>query len=182
MNCGWQLVVMTLAVGCGARTMLAGEGLDGGEDVPANDSGGGCDPIPNPCGHGGCDDKACQAWAQSVAGSGYAHAGIVSEIGGGKLSCGNGDVCKWSQDDARFECFCGGRGCADNEVCVSDTPDGPATCRAMCVPTCGLGCSASVCVCQTDNVGADVCPASGMVCNQPEVGGSACLAGCPDAH
>jgi hypothetical protein len=179
----WRSLVLVFAVGCGARTMLAtgAAGGDAGRDVSQADAPASCSPIANPCPGTTCDGDHCQAWAQSLSGGGYAHAGIESAMGGGAERCGMGDVCKWNADDAQFECTCGNQGsCIDGQVCVSDTPGGTPSCRDVCVPTCPIGCTSSECLCSI-LTWPTVCAASGKACQQ-QSGSSSCVAECPDAH
>jgi hypothetical protein len=184
-------VALVLVCGCGARTMLRGEALDasapndsasydsGATEVGTAEASSGCHPLPYPT--TGLT-KECEAWAQSLTSSGYAHTEWVFP---GR--CVMGDNC-FNDDQGHRSCYCGqgtsATQCGGDEVCVSDTPDGSATCRKMCVSTyCGVGCTTTPsCLCG-NAYGVDVCPASGRVCYVDDAGGlgpnEGCVASCP---
>jgi hypothetical protein len=179
-----------LIAACGARTQLGGSYPVDGSDASADaiaadisaDGASGCHPIPNPCATQGdsCSDEGCQAWAQGLTASGYAHSGLQGPQG--SQTCGGGADCKYDSVTGGTVCYCGkGFGCHPHEVCVSDTLDGPATCRSMCVPVCPVGCTATPCLCQTSPVPGDVCWASGRVCAEVAQPAS-CQLACPDAN
>lgn len=80
--------------------------------------------------------ERCAAWAAIAAGPGlYGH----SACPGGGSFCGLGDVCSPAGPHWPGLCVCDDRGevveCRRNEVCVSDTPDGPRRCVAACAWT-----------------------------------------------
>jgi hypothetical protein len=124
-----------------AMAIVVSIGACGGRTTDATDQDGGdaavreCRPIPNPfpvervlCNKG--DDQRCQAWAQSLTVSGYAHA-----------TCYQHGCCMGTAETDPLNgnqlCGCGnGRECISNEVCVSDVPGGPPTCRPVCLPDC----------------------------------------------
>ncbi len=162
---GTPVVVLVALTGCGARTALsdspvieldATAPIDARVNETGTDSAGGCNPVPNP----GCAGD-CQVWAQSLIISGYAHAGCNTQ----SSTCQMGDQCH-ADATGHIRCDCGDgfNPCSGDEVCVSDTPNGPTTCRKACVLLCPLGCTTTPCLCQT-TVGIDDCVARAEVCN-----------------
>lgn len=130
------LLVAGLVAAC-ARTPLE-TSSDGALDAAAADSGPPqCNPLPTPPAALCTPEiqKQCQVWAQSLTTTGYAHStcylGVWSRCLLGYQNCNvyNGVP----------QCGCGGLGsCPGSQVCVSDTPDGIATCREVCVPYCRM--------------------------------------------
>ena len=175
MGCASVLLISA----CAARTPLAVGSSDAAASNDAavadsaddrTDSGSFCSPIPNP-GHGACPGKqACQAWAQSLTAAGFAHSDCGTETG-----CLMGDTC-FIDNTGHKACACGAGACSSGEVCVSDTPDGAATCRKMCVDPCTAACASAACLCETPD-GIDVCSASGRVCDQSGLN-PACVSEC----
>ena len=121
---------LIIAAACGGRAVAFGD------DAGADDAPRACLPIPNPfrdnpvgpatlCGPDG--DKKCQAWAESLTTTGFAH--TTCDDNGGRATCVPGDRCVVVNDPrTRRVCMCD-RPCIDNEMCVSDTANGPAVCR-----------------------------------------------------
>ena len=180
--------VATITSACGARTSLfdpetvvdASPPIDGPPDVGLPDvPTQACNPLPNPAvpfASFVCTAEAqqrCQAWAQSLTTTGYAHATCAA-----MKPCMMGDKC-WVDNTNHVTCGCGdGFACGEGEVCIGETADGKAHCAKMCVSICALGCTSEACLCQTTPD--DVCSASGKVCNQSGSGGPTCATTCPD--
>jgi hypothetical protein len=128
-------------------------------DVVQESEAGSCQPLPNPCAPWNsarkCNQDACQAWAQSLTASGYAHQTV----------CNMGDMCTPRPNG--FDCTCGDEltQCKWNEVCVSDSPNGHATCRPACVPACTEACTSGACLCPTASPPEDVCSLEGLYCD-----------------
>lgn len=175
MTSGRVVLACVATLAAGLSLLHCNDGAPTLADSSAAEGGGNgvCAPLPNP---GICGSGDCQAWAQSLTTSGFAHASC-----GTATFCQMGDRCGIDSVTGFVRCTCGtGFGaCENGEVCVSDTPDGPATCRPPCVPRCPAGCTTAPCVCPTTS-GPDVCTASGRVCPL-SVGLAACESSCPDA-
>lgn len=183
--------VLIVVAACGARTSLStrpatGSGVDGGA---GGDSGqAGCHPLPNPYPIAICTPEAqqqCQRWAQSLTTNGYAHATCWLDERDTRCLMGDTYCAVSPNPPMRADCICGGAGkgdrqCANNEVCVGDTPNGPSTCRSICLADCEPApCTRAGDVCWCDR---DVC-GSNRVCalyapNQPPL---SCQSQCPDA-
>lgn len=72
-------------------------------------------------------EQLCHDRATAQAADAFPHATCV-QLDRGEATCGAADAC-----DAMGRCFCTPtRICASNEVCVSDTPEGPHRCRPVC--------------------------------------------------
>lgn len=148
MKRGTPIVIACLVAGCAAShtTLPDGarpDGPDGARAVDGASDGTApreCRPIPQPP-NAQCTPERqmeCQRWAESLTVEGYAQGSCPLGWPGWELPCYAGyRGCEESapHGDLPPPCICDDRQCASDEVCVSDTPGGPARCRPRCAPT-----------------------------------------------
>jgi hypothetical protein len=115
---------------------------DAAPDAPVRE----CRPLPPPT-NAECTpelQRECQRWAESLTTEGYAHGSCALGWPGWILPfpCHPGyRGCEESRPhgDLPPPCICDDHQCGAEEICVSDTPDGPARCRPRCTPTSTVG-------------------------------------------
>jgi hypothetical protein len=133
------LATAWLLAGCAASHSAQPDGAmpnDAARDAPARE----CRPLPVPPNAECTPDQQmeCQRWAESLTTVGYAHGSCALGWPGSSLPCQTGYLgCEeWRpHGDLPAPCICDDRQCNSGEVCVGDTPDGPARCRPRCTPT-----------------------------------------------
>jgi hypothetical protein len=90
-------------------------------------------PTPDPCDEVG--RAICQAWAQSLTRTHFAHTACEFNA---IVPCQRGTICIPTTHVPAIPCICGpnavgmDEACEANEVCVSDTPDGARYCMRAC--------------------------------------------------
>jgi hypothetical protein len=169
--------------GCGTRTSLPGAtpGASGGIDAGDDANMGVCNPQPNPFPIPVCTpdaQKQCKRWAQSLAATGYGRA--TCSLGQRQAHCLMGDSsCFNDHITGLIACQCDDRACFGNEVCVSDTPAGPSSCRPICLAQCEpRPCTqpGEKCWCLGDQ---DVCGESEVCVHKEGISPLTCQARCP---